>query len=215
LWAEKSVRENSIPSTSLGAGSPGLEIISSTFPSAEQLAEKLDFALDFGWRSAGVPSTPGFGVMGWSGLPAAITGVFSISALAAEVGRRHRKVLFPQALKCWAELVRLSREWILGHSVRVPENSVLAPSKSTRPVASPAASRETGQAPSLRRGLLHRPCCQCAPFVHLAARYLRVGQSFAVRSFTPRCLFVISYRVWRAQSPGLPFWFRKCWLPWY
>jgi len=34
-----------------------------------QAAEKLDFALASGWRSAGVPSTPGFGVMGWSGLP--------------------------------------------------------------------------------------------------------------------------------------------------
>jgi hypothetical protein len=31
----------------------------------------LDFVFDFafGWRSAGVPITPGFGVMGWSGLP--------------------------------------------------------------------------------------------------------------------------------------------------
>jgi len=36
---------------------------------APQLAEKLDVAFDFGWRSAGVPSAPGFGVMGWSGSP--------------------------------------------------------------------------------------------------------------------------------------------------
>jgi hypothetical protein len=35
----------------------------------EQLAEKLGVALDFGWRSAGAPSTPALGVMGWSGLP--------------------------------------------------------------------------------------------------------------------------------------------------
>jgi hypothetical protein len=35
-----------------------------------QFAEKLDFVLAFGWRSAGGPSTPGFGVMGWSaGVP--------------------------------------------------------------------------------------------------------------------------------------------------
>jgi hypothetical protein len=26
-------------------------------------------AFDFGWRSAGVPSAPGFGVMEWIGLP--------------------------------------------------------------------------------------------------------------------------------------------------
>jgi len=36
---------------------------------ALQIAEKLDFVLAFGWPSAGVPSTPGFGVMGWSGSP--------------------------------------------------------------------------------------------------------------------------------------------------
>jgi len=35
----------------------------------KQLAEKVALAVDFGWRSAGVPSTPGFGVMGWSGSP--------------------------------------------------------------------------------------------------------------------------------------------------
>src|SRR5260370_33231259 len=29
-------------------------------------------SLDFGWRSAGVPSTPGFGVMGWRGSPLAL-----------------------------------------------------------------------------------------------------------------------------------------------
>jgi hypothetical protein len=29
-----------------------------------QSAEKLDPEFDFGWRSAGAPSTPGFGVMG-------------------------------------------------------------------------------------------------------------------------------------------------------
>jgi len=29
----------------------------------------LTVAFDFGWRSAGVPGTPGFGVLGWSGLP--------------------------------------------------------------------------------------------------------------------------------------------------
>ena len=34
-----------------------------------QLAEKLGVALDCGWRSAGVPSRPALGVMGWSGLP--------------------------------------------------------------------------------------------------------------------------------------------------
>jgi hypothetical protein len=32
-----------------------------------QPAEKVDVDLDFGWRSARAPSTPGFGVMGWSG----------------------------------------------------------------------------------------------------------------------------------------------------
>jgi hypothetical protein len=32
-------------------------------------AEKVGVALDFGWRSVGVPNTPGFGVMGWSGSP--------------------------------------------------------------------------------------------------------------------------------------------------
>jgi len=31
-----------------------------------QFAEKLDLDFAFGWRSAGAPSTPGFGVMGWS-----------------------------------------------------------------------------------------------------------------------------------------------------
>jgi hypothetical protein len=36
---------------------------------ALRFAEKLDVALDFGWRGAGVPSTRGFGVMGWSGSP--------------------------------------------------------------------------------------------------------------------------------------------------
>jgi hypothetical protein len=36
---------------------------------AKQSAEKLDFVLAFGWRNAGVPSTPAFGVMGWSGSP--------------------------------------------------------------------------------------------------------------------------------------------------
>jgi len=34
-----------------------------------QSAERLDPEFDFGWRSAGAPSTPGFGVMGWSGSP--------------------------------------------------------------------------------------------------------------------------------------------------
>jgi len=34
-----------------------------------QFAEKLDFDFAFGWRSAGAPRTPGFGVMGWSGSP--------------------------------------------------------------------------------------------------------------------------------------------------
>jgi hypothetical protein len=34
-----------------------------------QFAEKLDLDFAFGWRGAGTPSTPGFGVMGWSGSP--------------------------------------------------------------------------------------------------------------------------------------------------
>jgi len=35
----------------------------------EQIAERLDLEFDFGWRNAGAPSMPGFGVMGWSGSP--------------------------------------------------------------------------------------------------------------------------------------------------
>ncbi len=32
---------------------------------ALQFAEIAGFVLIFGWRSAGAPGTPGFGVMGW------------------------------------------------------------------------------------------------------------------------------------------------------
>jgi hypothetical protein len=42
-------------------------------PMAQQAAEKLDLELGFGWRQR---------------FSAAITGLFSVAALAAEVGRR-------------------------------------------------------------------------------------------------------------------------------
>jgi hypothetical protein len=45
-----------------------------------QFAEKLDLDFVFGWRSAGAPSTSGFGAMGWSGFTAAIKGLFSVPA---------------------------------------------------------------------------------------------------------------------------------------
>src|SRR5260370_26363007 len=60
-------------------------------------AERVDVVLDFGWRSAGAPSTPGFGRDGVERFTAAVTGLSSMPALASEV-RLRRGRYFPRSL---------------------------------------------------------------------------------------------------------------------